>query len=158
MKKYALFLIFIINVFSITLAQAQKMYLTEEQNVYKTILSISKAWSQNNIDTLEKYIHPKYVHTDVRGQILNRSAWLDYVKDRKQKSVTNSSIEFEDVQISIFKEFAFVTGINSIMGLAFTSKENAVSKPRKLRFTQVLKKENDIWKRILFQATYIDSL
>jgi hypothetical protein len=30
------------------------------------------------------------------------------------------------------------------------------NKLRKLRFTQGLKKDNNVWKRIMFQATYIE--
>jgi ketosteroid isomerase-like protein len=106
---------------------------------------------------LEKYVHNDYIHTDVRGEILTRTAWLSYVKDRKDKGVSNPNVEFEDIHISIYEDFAFVTGINAFSGQAYTSNDKSSDKPRKLRFTQVLKKENDIWKRILFQGTYIES-
>jgi ketosteroid isomerase-like protein len=128
----------------------------DENLVYNTMVLIGNAWSQNNQDTLEKYIHKDYKHSDVRGQILDRKTWLDYVKDRKLKNVTNPKIEFEDMQIKIYGNFAFVTGINIFSGQAYTANDNNVNKARKIRFTQVLMKENNIWKRILFQATYIE--
>ena len=143
---------FFISHFS-TIAQLQSA--KEEKEIYRAVLLIGKAWTQNNLDTLEKYIHKDYLHTDVQGQILNRSSWLSYVKDRKEKNVSNPTLEFEDVRISIHSDLAFVTGINIFSGQAYTANDNS-TKPRKLRFTQVMKKENGIWKRILFQATYVN--
>ncbi len=91
------------------------------------------------------------------GEVLSRAAWLSYVKDRKDKGVSNPGVEFDDVKITVYNEFAFVVGINTFSGQAYTSNDGNNNKPRKLRFTQALKKENNIWKRILFQATYIES-
>lgn len=136
---------------------AQNQFSGDKREVYRTVILIGTAWTQNNLDTLEKYIHKDYLHTDVRGEILTRTAWLSYVKDRKEKAVTNPNVEFEEIKINIYRDFAFVTGINAFSGQGYTSNDNGSDKPRKLRFTQVLKKENHIWKRILFQATYIES-
>lgn len=135
---------------------AQDLNTSDKKEIYRTIVLIGKAWTQNNLDTLNKYIDENYIHTDVRGQKLNRSEWLGYVKDRKDKSLTNPDIAFEDVQISVYGDFAIVTGINTFTGQAYTSNEASTSKQSKLRFTQVLKKVNGAWKRIAFQATYID--
>jgi len=137
---------------------AQNLQSSGQQEVYNTIILISKAWAHNNLDTLEKYLQKDYVHTDVRGQILDRTSWLNYVKDRKEKNVTNPDLEFKDVKITIYNDFAFVTGINIFSGQAYTTNDNNSNKPRRLRFTQVLKKEGNIWKRLLFQATYIDTM
>lgn len=138
------------------ITQSQELNTKAQQDVYKTIVLIGKAWTQNNLDTLEKYLEKDYVHTDVRGQILNRTSWLSYVKDRKDKNVTNPTVEFEDVKITLYKEFAFVTGINTFVGQAYTSNDKNANKTQKIRFTQVLKREHAIWKRLMFQATYID--
>ena len=139
-----------------TSIKAQNLDSKDQKEVYYTIVLIGNAWTQNNLDTLEKYIHKDYVHTDVRGQILNRTSWLDYVKDRREKSVRNPILDFEDIKITIYNDIALVTGINSFSGQAFTTNDNNTNKLRKLRFTQVLKKNNNIWKRIMFQATYIE--
>ncbi len=139
-----------------TSIKAQNLDSKDQKEVYYTIVLIGNAWTQNNLDTLEKYIHKDYVHTDVRGQILNRTSWLDYVKDRREKSVKNPILDFEDIKITIYNDIALVTGINSFSGQAFTTNDNNTNKPRKLRFTQVLKKDNNIWKRIMFQATYME--
>jgi hypothetical protein len=138
------------------MSRSQTTLTSDQQEVNRTILAIGKAWSQNNLDTLEKYIEADYRHTDVRGQILDRKSWLGYVADRKAKDVKNPDISFEDTQINIYDDFAFVTGVNTFSGNAFTSNESGSAKPKRLRYTQVLKKENGIWKRIIFQATYMD--
>jgi len=128
----------------------------EQTEVNKTIRLIGRAWSENNLDTLEKYIDADYKHTDVRGQLLDRKTWLAYVAGRKEKHVVNPDIEFDGTVIQINGDFAFVTGINSFSGNAYTPTDANPQKQKKLRYTQVLKKENGIWKRLLFQATYIE--
>jgi len=136
--------------------KAQSQYSGDAKEVYRTIIVVGNAWTKNNTDTLEKYIHKDYVHTDVRGELLSRAAWFGYIKDRKDKGVSNPNVEFDDVKINIYQDFAFVTGINTFSGQAYTSNDSNTNKSRKLRFTQVLKRENKIWKRILFQGTYIE--
>ena len=134
-------------------AFSQKMDSKTQSEVYNTIVLIGKAWTENNLDTLERYIDNEYLHTDVKGQALDRVAWLNYIKERKEKGITNPIMEFEDVDINIYNDFAFVTGTNIFIGPAYTKKDT--KDKHKLRFTQVLRKEGKVWKRLLFQATYI---
>jgi len=131
---------------------AQKMFSQDQREVYNTIVLIGNAWAENKIDTLSKYIDKEYLHTDVMGQALNKDSWLNSVKDMKEKGIKIPGVQFEDIDIRIYNDFAFVTGMNmfSIAGNA-----GDLSDKRKLRFTQVLRKENKTWKRLLFQATYI---
>jgi ketosteroid isomerase-like protein len=153
-------IVFILSLFLICLfprfANCQTEYSTEQNEVYGIVVLIGNAWSQNNLDSLEKYIHADYKHTDVRGQILGRTSWLNYVKERKEKNVTNPALVFEDVQIKIYGNFALVTGINIFSGQAYVGNDKSNHKDSKIRFTQVLKKEDNTWKRISFQATYVD--
>src|SRR6478609_1750515 len=131
---------------------SQTTFSGEQKDVYNTILLIGKAWTENNLDTLSKYIDKEYVHTDTRGQVLKREPWLNYIKERKTQGLTNPGLEFEDIDIRVYKEFAFVTGTNIFPGAAFANDSKDI---HKLRFTQVLRKEKHVWKRLLFQATYI---
>ena len=117
---------------------------TEEAKIYDVVMKIGTAWSENNLDTLEKYIDKGYLHTDVSGKALSRSNWMNEVKERKLNNVVYPGIEFKDVDIKVYDDIALVTGTNIFPG-------NSI---QKLRFTQVLKKENNIWKRLAFQATY----
>ena len=125
----------------------------EQRAVYNTMLLVGEAWTENNLDTLNKYIDKEYLHTDVRGQVLKREAWFNYIQERKDKGMKNPGLEFEDIDIRVYNDFAFVTGTNIFTGAAFAS--NDLKDKRKLRFTQVLRKEKQVWKRLLFQATYI---
>ena len=122
----------------------------------KTILAIGKALSDNNPDSLEKYISANYKHTDVHGQMLDRKSWLSYVADRKSENIKNLDIEFQDTQIQISGDIAVATGISIFSGNAYISGKASAAKSSKIRFTQVLKKENGVWKRFVFQATYIE--
>ena len=135
---------------------SQATFSGEQIEVNKTMLAIGKGWSENNMDSLEKYISANYKHTDVRGQVFDRKAWLGSVADRKEKNLTNPNIEFQDTQIQISGEIAIATGINIFNGNTFASGNTTAAKPLKIRYTQVLKKENGVWKRFVFQATYIE--
>ncbi|MHA4810013.1 nuclear transport factor 2 family protein [Flavitalea flava] len=150
-------LLYVTMIYFPVVTYAQEFNSKKEKEVYNTIVLIGKAWTENNLDTLEKYIAKDYLHTDVRGQLLNRISWLIYVKERKQNSVVNPDLEFDSVKITIHKDFAFVTGINVFSGAAFADGKNKANEKKRLRFTQVLNKQNGIWQRILFQATYISN-
>ena len=122
----------------------------------KSILAIGKAWSENNLDTLEKYIAANYRHTDPRGQVHDRKSWLSYTADRKEKNIKNPVTEFQDTQIQILGDVALATGIIIFTENAYTSNDSNSAKVSKVRYTQLLKKENGIWKRFVFQGTYIE--
>ena len=146
MRSFICYFLLLLTGFSPLIIRSQNTFTGEQMEVNKTVMLIGKAWTQNNLDTLEKYISANYKHTDVRGQLQDRKTWLADVAGRKEKHVVLPDIEFEDTQIQINGDYAMVTGINRFSG-------NAI---KKLRYTQVLKKEQGIWKRILFQATYIE--
>jgi ketosteroid isomerase-like protein len=148
--------LFLLIGFSPAISHSQNALMREQNEVNKSILAIGRAWSQNNLDTLEKYIAPGYKHTDVRGQIQDRKTCLGDVAGRKEKNVKIPDIEFDDLQIQLDGDFAFVTGINRFSGSANSLNDPNALKIKSLRFTQVLKKEEGIWKRLLFQATYIE--
>ena len=156
MRSYIFHFILFLTLSSPLFALSQKTFTGEQIEVNRTIQLIGKAWSQNNLDTLEKYIDADYKHTDVMGQLLDRKSWLGYVASRKEKHVVNPDISFENTEIRIIGDFAFVTGMNSFSGNAYTPNDANSQKTKKLRYTQVLKKEQGMWKRLLFQATYIE--
>jgi hypothetical protein len=131
---------------------SQTAFSDEQKDVYNTIVLIGNAWTENNLDTLSKYIDKEYMHTDVRGQVLKRDPWFESIKERKEQGLKNPGLAFEDIYIRVYKDFAFITGTNTFTGAAFTNDSKDI---HKLRFTQVLRKEKHVWKRLLFQATYI---
>jgi hypothetical protein len=145
-------ILFVAGMTTPCLVFSQTAFSGEQKEVYNTILLIGRAWTENNLDTLSKYIDKEYMHTDVRGQVLKRDPWFNYIKERKEQGLKNPGLEFEDLDIRVYNDFAFVTGINTFTGAAFTNDSKTI---HKLRFTQVLRKEKQVWKRLLFQATYI---
>ncbi len=128
----------------------------DEKEVLHTMVLIGKAWTENNLDTLDKYIDNEYLHTDIRGISLDKKEWFNYIKDRKEKGIINPEIEFKETEIKLYNDLAIVTGINIISGAAYTEKASN-DKKTELRFTQVLKKDNNTWKRLRFQATTVMS-
>jgi hypothetical protein len=62
LRNIVLFLLF-----TPTVMKAQNPNLQEQKDVYNTIVLIGNAWTQNDFDTLEKYIHKDYAHTDTRA-------------------------------------------------------------------------------------------
>jgi ketosteroid isomerase-like protein len=153
MKTTIILFLTVLMAFTIpALTFSQTMYSGEQRNVYTTVLLIGQAWTENNLDTLNKYIDKDYLHTDVRGQTLNKEAWFKYIRERKEQGIKNPGLKFEDIDIRVYGDFAFVTGVNMFTGAAFA---NDSKDTHKLRFTQVMRKEKQFWKRLLFQATYI---
>lgn len=140
----------------LNLDYSNNMQSQDEKEVSHTIVLIGKAWTENNLDTLDKYIDNEYLHTDIRGVSLNKQEWLNYIKDRKEKGIKNPEMEFREIEIKVYNNLAIVTGINIFSGAAYTEKVSN-DKKTELRFTQVLKKDNKTWKRLRFQATVITS-
>ena len=123
----------------------------ETKKIEKVVLKFGDAWAINDIPTLDALLSGDYIHTDFFGRVQNRAQWLDYVKDRKAKGITNR-IVFEDLAIRIYGGTAVVTGRNIIKG-ALTVPANEAS--TEIRFTQVLRKTHGDWIRTGFQATAI---
>jgi ketosteroid isomerase-like protein len=124
----------------------------ETKRIEQVVVRFGDAWAVNDIATLDSLLSADYIHTDFFGRVQNRGQWLDYMKDRKAKDITNR-IAFEDVQIRIYGDTAVVTGRNIIKG-ALTVPANEAS--TEIRFTQVLHKTHGEWMRIGFQATDVN--
>src|SRR5882672_10086877 len=97
-------------------AFSQTVYSGEQRRIYNTILLIGQAWTESNLDTLNKYIDKDYFHTDVKGQALKRDAWFKEIIERKEKGIKYPGIEFEDIDIRVDGDLAFVTGLNTFAG------------------------------------------
>lgn len=124
----------------------------ETKRIEHVVLRFGDAWAVNDIATLDGLLSDYYIHTDFFGRVQDRAQWLDYMKDRKAKDITNR-IVFEDIQIRIYGDTAVVTGRNIIKG-ALTVPANEAS--TEIRFTQVLHKTHGEWMRIGFHATAVN--
>ena len=138
------------------IGKCQSSFSGEQKEVNESLLKIGKAWSENNLDTLEKYIDVNYSHTDLSGHLLDRKTWLGYVADSKKKNEQNPDIVLEDTHIQIYGEVGIVTGISVFTRSTQSPNDPNAAKTDKIRFTQVFKKENGVWKRIIFQGTIIE--
>ncbi len=150
MKKYKLLLLILF--FSIY-TSAQNNFNNRQKQAYNTIVAIGKAWANNDLKVLEDLIAADYFHTDVWGNVLTRKEWISYVQTKKKEGIINPVMEFEDVQIRLSGNNAFVTGTNIVAGQL--AKGDQKEQQQKIKFTQILSKENGKWKRKLFQGTFL---
>ena len=109
-----------------------------------------QAWAAGDAGELAGMLAPGYTHVDAAGALLDRRAWLAYVRGRAGRSTT---IEYRDVAIRRHGDIAIVTGVNVIGGGGVRAPDD----PRDLvmRFTQVWIREGGRWLREAFQGTPI---
>ena len=72
-----------------------------------------EAWANGDAETLDALLSPSYTHTDVFGDFLKRTAWLDYARGRAGRA---SHISFRDVETRTFGDVAVINGINEVRG------------------------------------------
>jgi|SRR5450432_301535 len=106
------------------------------------------AYASRDMAALERLTAEDYVQTDVRGGVLTRSQWLEFVKNRK----SNLTVETDNVQISFYGTTAVVRG-----HWTYTSKD-AEGKDivKSSQWTSVWTLTPDGWKRHAFQNTYVN--
>jgi ketosteroid isomerase-like protein len=106
-----------------------------------------QAYAGRDLEALKKLTADDYSQTDVRGGVLDRSAWLDFVKNRKSEL----TIECDDLQVRLYGDAAVVTG-----RWRYTQTRDAEKLPTSTRWTSVWTRYPDGWKRHAFQNTYIN--
>jgi ketosteroid isomerase-like protein len=106
------------------------------------------AYARRDLPALERLTADDYTQTDVRGGVLNRSQWLDFVKNRKSEL----TIETDDVHVSYYGAAAVVTG-----HWAYTMKGAEKDAITYSRWTSVWNRYLDGWKRHAFQNTYVNA-
>lgn len=106
-----------------------------------------QAYARRDLEALERLTADDYSQTDVRGSVLDRSAWLDFVKNRKSEL----AIECDDVHVRYYGDAAVVTG-----RWRYTNTREAEKLPTATRWTSVWTRYPEGWKRHAFQNTYIN--
>jgi ketosteroid isomerase-like protein len=104
-----------------------------------------RAYAVRDLSALDRLTASDYVQTDVRGGILKRAQWLEFVRDRKSEL----AVECENVDVRIYGEAAVVTG--RWIYIAHKAVGDVVTHSR---WTSVWTKYPDGWKRHVFQNTY----
>lgn len=108
-----------------------------------------RAYARRDLAALDRLSADDYSQIDVRGGLLDRSSWLEFVKNRKSEL----SIECDDVRVRYFGDAAIVTG-----RWVYTHPTERESKPPvTTRWTSVWSRTADGWKRHAFQNTYVNA-
>lgn len=105
------------------------------------------AYAARDLDTLDRLTADDYRQTDVRGGVLTRAQWREFVRNRK--SVL--TIECDDIEVRLYGPAAVVTG-----GWTYTSHKPEGDVVVRSRWTSMWTKERDDWKRHAFQNTYVN--
>jgi len=106
------------------------------------------AYAARDLAALEKMTADDYTQTDVRGGVLNRAQWLEFVKNRR----SDITVDSDDVQVRYYGPVAVVTG-----HWTYTKKGDGNDIVRYSRWTSVWTKTADGWKRHSFQNTYVNA-
>ncbi len=118
---------------------------TATASLRDSVRAFGEAWAAHDMKTLDALLAPEYVHTDVGGRVLRRAEWLAYAQSQQQ----GSNVTFRDVEISEHGTFGIVLGANDITGGSLGTST--------IRFTQVWRLADDGWKRVAFQATFVQA-
>ena len=120
------------------------------QELETRIVEFGEAWARGDVEVLRGLLSATYTHTDVRGHVLGRDAWLDYARGR---SGADTAISFADVSTQFVGDVAIITGRNDMTGRSTISSDGRSA--GSLRFTQVWVRQQGRWLREAFQATFV---
>jgi len=65
-----------------------------------------RAYAERDLPTLEHLSADDYVQTDVRGGVLHRAEWLDFVRNR----MSELQVDCDSVEVRVYGESAVVMG------------------------------------------------
>lgn len=105
------------------------------------------AYASRNLTALDKLTADDYSQTDVRGGVLKRVEWREFVRNRKSEL----TVECDNIEVRLYGNAAVVTG-----GWTYTNRKPDGNTVTRSRWTSVWTKEQDGWKRHAFQNTYVN--
>ena len=117
-------------------------------DLIKLAADAGHAYAARDLSTLERITADDYVQTDVRGGVLTRSEWLDFVKNRRSEL----TVETDDVRVRYYGDVAVVTG-----RWTYKLKNNGQTAESNSRWTSVWTRYPNGWKRHAFQNTYVNA-
>jgi ketosteroid isomerase-like protein len=107
-----------------------------------------RAYANRDIPALERITASDYFQTDVRGGVLGRSQWLDFVRKRhSQLTVTT-----DDVSVRLYGDAAVVAG-----RWTYVRHEKGSDVTTYSRWTSFWTRDHLQWKRHAFQNTYVNA-
>jgi ketosteroid isomerase-like protein len=111
-------------------------------------IEAGRAYARRDVEALERLTADDYVQTDVRGGVLSRSQWLEFVKNRK----SDLTVETDDIQVRYYSDVAVITG-----RWKYTLKGSSGESVSYSRWTSVWTRNTGDWKRSVFQNTYVNT-
>jgi ketosteroid isomerase-like protein len=106
------------------------------------------AYAARDLPRLEDLSARDYVQTDVRGGVLTRAAYLDFVRARP----STLRIDCSDMEVRFYGEVAVVLG-----RWTYTVQRMDTALVTQTRWTSVWTRGTKNWERHVFQNTYIDA-
>lgn len=131
-----------------TSADATKDRSVDTAELTRLATESGHAYARRDLAALEQLTAEDYAQTDVRGGVLNRAQWLEFVKNRK----TELTVESDSIEVRFYGEVAVVTG-----RWTYTLKGPGPDTLSYSRWTSVWTRETNGWKRHVFQNTYINA-
>lgn len=105
------------------------------------------AYASRDIIVLDRLTAQDYSQTDVRGTVLKRAEWLEFVRQR----ASTLTVECDSLEVNIYHGTAVVTG-----GWTDTNHQAGGDVVTRSRWTSVWTKERARWQRHAFQNTYVN--
>jgi hypothetical protein len=109
---------------------------------------MGRAYARQDLAKLGALSAEDYVQTDTRGGVLKRTEYPEFVRNRR----SNLTIECDNIEVRLYGETAAV--IASWIDTVQRPEGNLVTRTR---WTSVWTKVGAIWKRHVFQNTYINA-
>ena len=77
--------------------------------IEKAVVALENQWAQsqrtNNVDLIAPQIADKFVYTGADGKVVDRAGFL-----AESKAVKWTSVEYEDIKVTVFGDTAIATG------------------------------------------------
>jgi ketosteroid isomerase-like protein len=153
-RTFSAFAITVLLAAATTLASSQSVAAPSEEIRSPDTLELTRlateaghAYARRDLPALERLTAEDYVQTDVRGGVLHRAQWLEFVKNRKSEQ----TVESDDVNVTYYGSAAVVTG-----HWTYTIKRDGKDAVTYSRWTSVWTRYPDGWKRHAFQNTYVN--
>jgi ketosteroid isomerase-like protein len=112
----------------------------------KLATEAGNAYASRDLERLKRLTADDYVQTDVRGGVLDKEAWLAFVKNRK----SDLEVDTDNVRVRLYGDMAIVTG-----HWKYTRKNDG--KITHSQWTSVWSRSPEGWKRHAFQNTYVNA-
>jgi ABC-type dipeptide/oligopeptide/nickel transport system ATPase component len=127
---------------------AESDHSSDTTELIRLATEAGHAYARRDLPALERLTADDYVQTDVRGGVLRRTQWLEFVKNRKSEL----TVETDDVQVTYYGPVAVVIG-HWTYRINMNGKEAITNS----RWTSVWTRSPEGWKRHTFQNTYVNA-